>query len=278
MSPESKTIIVPWDFTEIAENALAHAVKFAKILQHEITLYHVAKKLKENDDVEKKLTEIASKYSAETGVKISAVVRDGNIFDAIKDLANELGATLVVMGTHGMKGMQKLTGSWALKVMVGSKAPFLVIQEPPKHENLRDIVFPIEFKFEDKEKLRWANYLANFYKVKIQICTPKIKDESLKKKTQSNVLFARKYLESKNILYDITELDGKDFSLDTISFAEKINASMILIMTTPNISFSDYAFGATEQKIIANDAKIPVMCINPREDLLSSEGFHTSGY
>ena len=38
-------------------------------------------------------------------------------------------------------------------------------------------------------------------------------------------------------------------------------------MTTKNIRFQDYVLGASEQQIIANEAKIPVMCVNPRTDI-----------
>ncbi len=40
-------------------------------------------------------------------------------------------ALMVIMGTHGIKGLQKYTGSWALKVIIGSSVPFLVIQDKP---------------------------------------------------------------------------------------------------------------------------------------------------
>ena len=64
------------------------------------------------------------------------------IFSTIGEVATEIDANLVIMGTHGIRGMQKLTGSWALKVIVGSKAPFLVVQGPPESDQLHDIVFP----------------------------------------------------------------------------------------------------------------------------------------
>jgi len=44
-------------------------------------------------------------------------------------------------------------------------------------------------------------------------------------------------------------------------------------MTTRDISLADYALGANEQQIIANKAKVPVMCVNPRSDLRKSQGF-----
>jgi len=42
----------------------------------------------------------------------------------------------------------------------------------------------------------------------------------------------------------------------TIDFAQKINADLILIVTTKNITFADYILGASEQQIIANSSRI----------------------
>ena len=47
---------------------------------------------------------------------------------------------------------------------------------------------------------------------------------------------------------------------------------MVMISTTRNISFQDYVLGASEQKMIANSEKLPVMCVNPRDDLTRTGG------
>ena len=57
--------------------------------------------------------------------------QEGEIFTTIADVAEELNASLIFLGTHGKVGMQKLTGSWALKVIIKSKVPFIVVQDPP---------------------------------------------------------------------------------------------------------------------------------------------------
>jgi nucleotide-binding universal stress UspA family protein len=67
----------------------------------------------------------------------------GTIFNTIGKYASDTDARMVIMGTHGIKGMQKLTGSWALKVIVKSKVPFLVVQDKPSEKRrFTDIVFP----------------------------------------------------------------------------------------------------------------------------------------
>lgn len=76
--------------------------------------------------------------------------------------------------------------------------------------------------------------------------------------------FAIKYLIQNNIEYEIHDMPHGKFAQHTIDFAQKINADLILIVTTKNITVADYVLGASEQYIIANSSKIPVCCVNPK--------------
>jgi nucleotide-binding universal stress UspA family protein len=265
MESENKTILVPWDFTEVAKYAADHALNISKITGGNISLLHIVKKEQEVPDVKNKLQAEAEKLSKEYGVPVEPFVRPGSIFNAIGKTSEELDAEIITMGTHGIKGMQKIMGSWALKVIVSSKVPFLVVQAPPESSKLEKIVFPLDFKKENKEKLRWVGYLSNYYKAKVHVIRPLYTDKGFKKGLQSNLIFAQKYLDNNSIDYEITVAEGKkDFPHETIEFAQSIKADVILIMTTKGISLADYVLGANEQYIIANSAKIPVMCVNPR--------------
>jgi len=169
------------------------------------------------------------------------------------------------MGTHGIKGMQKLTGSWALKVIVKSKVPFIVVQEPPADQDkYHNIVFPIDFRQENKEKMKMVLFLGKYFDSKVHILKGVTTDNSLFKKTNINLNFAVKYLIQNNISYEIHEVPKGNFAQQTIDFAVKIKADLIVIMTTKNITIADFVIGAEEQYIIANSSKIPVCCINPK--------------
>ena len=274
MSSEN-LIIVPWDFSQVAEYALQHALKIAKLTDGQIQLLHVVKKAREEAEAESKLNAIADDVQAKSGIRPSVLVREGSIFKVISDVANEFDATLLVMGTHGMKGMQKFTGSWALKVIAGSKAPFIVVQAPPEDdEPYNQIVFPVNFRLEDKEKLKWANYLAHFFKTKLHVVYQEVTDIDLKQKIVSNLRFAKRYFDERKIEYEIVALRGEDsLAEETIEYSKEINAGMIMVMTTKHISFQDYVLGADEQIIIANKYQIPVMSVNPREDLRKAVKF-----
>ncbi len=269
MEDHHETILVPWDFTPVAECALEHAFRMAKKIDcKSITLLHIIKKSREYDDAHKRLTLMAGDFSGKNGVKVEVEVSVGSIFTTIAEKADELKASLVIMGTHGIKGMQKLTGSWALKVIVSSKVPFVVVQEPPHENDMEKVIFPVDFKRENKEILNWVSYLSHFYKLKFYIIKPNTTDLGFIKRIKGNIAFARRFLDSKNIDYEIHAADGKkSFAVETIEYAREIHADMIIVMSTKNIGLADYVIGASEQYIIANAAKIPVMVINPREDL-----------
>lgn len=277
MEKDNKLIIIPWDFSKVAENALMHGIKIAKIVNNDIRLLHIInkeKKQEEKDEVKQKLDKVAEKILSEHSINTSSVILEGNIFSTISKYASDEEANLVIMGTHGIKGMQKFTGSWALKVIVGSKVPFIVVRDKPHHQDkIRSIIFPIDFRSENKEKVSMAIYMGKYFDSKVLILKDPVTDKALARRINTNLNFAIKYLIQNNIEYDIHTVEKKgNFAKETLKFAEKNEADLILIMTTKHINFSDYMLGASEQYIIANSSKIPVMCVNPKSHL-TTHGF-----
>jgi len=277
MEEKQKLIVVPWDFTPVAESALAHAVKIGKMVGDSICLLHIVdSNIKPKAEGEKRalLKHVAEENSRKYDFSISAEVVRGSIFTSIAEFANDNEASLVIMGTHGMVGMQKITGSWALKVIVKSKAPFIVVQEPPvDQERYHNIVFPIDFRVENKEKMGMAIFMGKYFDSKIHILRTTTNDRSLKTKINRNLNFAVKYLIQNNVEYEIHEVPHGKMAQQTIDFAQRTKADLILIVTTKNITLADYMLGASEQYIIANSSKIPVCCVNPRASFASTSQF-----
>jgi nucleotide-binding universal stress UspA family protein len=277
MEVHQKLIVVPWDFTQVAENALAHAVKISRMVGNEVCLLHIVSTGMSVPELGQKrvlLQHVTDVNSKKYNMVISSYIVKGTIFKSIAKFANEKDASLVVMGTHGMLGMQKLTGSWALKVIVKSKVPFIVVQDPPTdQERYHNIVFTIDFRSENKEKIKMAIFMGKYFDSKVHFLITKTTDKYLLKKTNVNINFAIRYLMQNNIEYELHEVERGNFAQQTIDFAQKINADLILIVTTKNISFADYVIGASEQFIIANSSKIPVCCVNPKVSYASTGQF-----
>lgn len=268
MSMEKNTILVTWDFSKPAENALKYATRIGSIVENKVFIFHVYEEDSQKEEVENKLKEATKKYSEELEYEINYVLKKGSIFDEISAYASEEENQInfVILGTHGMTGKQKLFGSKALRVINGSNVPFLVVKnEPPEKDKFTDIVFPIDYKSENKEKLQWAIFLGKYLNSKIHLFKYVPRDKSLQKKANVNLNFAIRFLIQNNIEYEIhTAESNKDFMKETLLFSKSVNADVILITTTKHMTLVDLIFAAKEQYLIANDAGIPVMCVNPR--------------
>jgi nucleotide-binding universal stress UspA family protein len=272
METNTLRLLIPWDFTPVAENALKYAAKISSlVVGAQVELIHVIEagglfakgKLTEKEATEK-LKADYNRIKGDYGIEIKTTVMEGNIFHTISDYAAEINAGLVIMGTHGIKGVQKLTGSWALKVIAGSSVPFLVVQdEPKKNRVFEHVVMPLDFSFDEKEKLQWAIKVSLQYKSQIHIILPNSFDSGVQKKVNYNLAFAKKHLETHNIPYEIHSAGkGNKFQEEIVKLALDIEADLIITMTSGSLDFTDYVFGTQEQYVIANESKIPVMCIN----------------
>ena len=271
----SKTILVPTDFTKVAQTALDHANHIATLLNKTVTLLHVVKEDKEKKKADEQIKAIASDNKLKSGIETSTVVDVGSIFTEIGKVADIVGAALVVMGTHGVKGIQKLVGSYALRVITNSNVPFVVVQEKAFADHgYKNIVLPMYFAKESKQKLEWAVYVAKLFNSKCHIIADYESDEFSAKAVTNNVAYSRSFLKNNGVDFEVTELDKNSASLEkeTIRYSVKVNADLIVVMTTLDKSLSEFIIGTPEQYIIANEAQIPVMCINPIDIMRSKEG------
>lgn len=270
MEEIKRTILLPYDFTELSEYALQHAVQFAKMLDSDLTLLNVIKNLNDEIEVTEKLTRKAEETKKEYNILPKVLVRPGKVSEAIKRIATNLDALLVIMKTSGPKGIKKYTGSRAIKVMFGSKIPFIVIQAPPKRSKINHVIVPIDFRYENKEKLKWIHFLVKVYKPNVSLFRPATTDYRIR----NNLKFAMRFLEGRKINFELVHARGKkSFVEETIEFSDFIGADLIVIMLSRRITIDKVLFGLRDQKFISNNYKIPIMCLNPRTDLRKYAGF-----
>jgi nucleotide-binding universal stress UspA family protein len=273
----SRPVIVPWDFTQISMNAYEHAVNLASILKKEIVLLHIVRDVTDIDNSFEKLKAKAIELQNEFKITTHPIIKSGNIFDTVKVFADESKAEMVVMGTHGVKGWQKFFGSNALKMVAKSKIPFVIIQEKPLTGKFDNIIFPIDFRKENKEQVNYINYLSSNFGSKFLVFKRLASDRGFKKRIASNLHFVESFFKMNNINYEIFSATNKlSFEKEVVQFAKEMNSELIIVLTTRDLGFVDYLIAAKEQSIIANSEKIPVMCINPKPAKLAS-GFRAAG-
>jgi nucleotide-binding universal stress UspA family protein len=220
-----------------------------------------------------KIEQIAEENTKNNNISTSAIIRIGNIFEDIGDTAVELGAKLIIMGTHGAKGMQKLVGSHALKVITNSETPFIVVQEKnPKSTGYNNIVLPLDLEKESKQKLKYVADIASYFESKIHIFVQKSNDKDSMNEIKRNLVFAKNYFMEHNVSFT-THVDeaGGDLEDELVRYAAKVDADLICIMNEKDSFISSFLLGSSVQELITNQAEIPVMTVNPK-DIGSSAG------
>ena len=264
-----KIILVPTDFSEVCDNAINQAAAAAKHLQYKVVLLHVIDKSTKSflknegegfDYVEKQLETIAANIVAEFGIQVDTVSKEGDIFTTISEVATDVDASLMYMGTHGKVGMQKLTGSYALKVVTNSPVPVIVIQKRQFDGPYREIVFPITSDAGIWEKTEWAVHIAKQFKATIKIFqhSGEVVDKAVAGITN--------HFHKNDVKYTINVAQkSSGFSNQVIDFATSSNTDMILIMTNPEKGLSSFILGSYDEEMIFNTSQIPVMCVNPRD-------------
>jgi nucleotide-binding universal stress UspA family protein len=262
----SKKYLVPHDFSHVGDTALNHALNVAKTTGGSVLLLHVVPKPAEVDTAKERLEAMAVKCRKAENVAVEAIVRIGNIFEDIAQVAEEVDAEMIFMGTHGTKGWQKISGSRALKVVTNSSTPFVIVQSKPiKATGYDDIVVPLDLDSTTKQKLVIVVSMAKYFKSKVHIITPYTTDTEDKTEIKINLAFAQKYLRDNGIEFThTTATNDASFDREIIKFAARIDADLIAIMNKTGDKIGGDIFAtSSEQMIITNDAQVAVVLLNP---------------
>ena len=266
-------LLVPTDFTNEAHSAIQHAVKLGVIIQAEVILLNV---VKEKNDISNATAKLADEEkwakSINENIEVRSIVRVGNIFDDIGDAASELGVSMIFMGTHGASGWQKITGRYALKVITNSSVPFIVVQDQLMNDTGYDsIVVPLDLNNETKQKLEMVANIAHYFDSEVHLITPNESDEFLSNKLKANRIWAAKYLKGKKVKFTTQIVDEGDNLLEGVfKLSAKVEADLIAIMNLQKNSLMGILGSSYQQEIIANKAKIPVLCLNPLKSTIAS--------
>lgn len=263
-------ILVPTDFTSVADTAIKNAVKIAKIMNGEIIILHVVEKDAQVNAGQNKVDEITAIINQEENIPTVGKIVVGNIFEDITKVAKYEGARLIIMGTHGRKGIQHIVGSYAMKVITGSEIPFIVVQDKLVPETYKNIVFPIDFKAETKSKIALTASMASQLGAKIHIFAEHNDDQFQHKQIDNNIAYAKKFLTEKNIDFTVKVAEESgDFVKQIIHYSTSINADMLAVLNLNYRSISHFLKN-DEEELISNEAQIPVLMVNPSQSFLAS--------
>lgn len=283
-----KTLIVPVDFSDFSLKGMDLAILLARKYKASIEMVYVQKKTgeyypsikeKQLKWAEQKFKEIQQEYSVKLGkkTKIDFIIKHGKVHEEIVNQCMSHKDAVIVTSTHGISGFDAIfLGSNATKIIALSERMVYTINSENCPEDIKNIVLPIDYTKESRQKVPFVIELAKLFKSQVHVVTTVTKkDDDLHKKAALYSEQVCKALEKEKINVKTKLLVGKSIADSIIKYSESAKADLIAIMSEQSVSLANLLLGS-EAELVLTKSSVPVLTIKPKE-LILHESFRTQG-
>lgn len=274
-------ILVPHDFSDAGKCAVSYGLMLAGIFQCELTLVHILTKKTlqasaspENTEAEarNRLAGVAARLQQNSRVKINAYVLRGPVNEVVKMIVIKINAIIVVAGLNTVNRTPSdyFSPSNLVSDYRELRIPLLIVHNKRPDPGAFDrIILPVDFSRESKEKASWAAYFGKKNSSYITLVHTEYKDAFFSIQLRNNLMLIHKLFSSLNTSYNTHKAERikSDIERYALSYAKMKDAGMLIITATKDWGIDDFLLGPVEKKIITNEDQLPVMMINPRDDL-----------
>lgn len=275
-----KNILCPVDFSETSMVKIEQAVYTAKVVDAEVTLMHVVETYSLNSSIAKekyeqegreaaiekvvneKLDEIIAKIK-DKHVVIHKKIAFGKIYQAIIDVADEINARLIVMGTTGTSRFGKILGTNASRVVRAAKCPVITMRDKSRVFKYKNILLPLDFSKETRQKVRIAIETAHQFGSEIHVMSVMTStDEFHVSKLRAQLNVVKQQIKDAGVPFTAKLIKGKKIAETILNYAPVVSADCIFIMTQQEVGFVEMMVGTSAEQVI-NNAMIPVISVRP---------------
>lgn len=278
-----KNILVPTDFSDVSLNAIKVAADIAKKDPNTVlTIVHVYDMAyiwsgtwigsdsgsllvnkEETARIQKELQEKMHdlvKSDFLQGIKLHTLILADIDIHEITEHEKVGHQDLVVMGTHGVKGIKEVfIGSNAEKFIRHSSIPVLAVKEYNKTAHFENMVFASDFSDDAVENFDRVKNLAQLFGSHIflvKVITPINFEDSSVSEASINAFIEKTGITNctRHIYNHISVEEG------ILKFAHKVNADVIALETHGRTGISHIVNGSLTEDV-ANHATIPVISV-----------------
>lgn len=277
---KTKKILIPFDFSETAENAVKHAALIAALTKGELIILNVQKKnellnmllpilnIKKpsaiSEFISEKLSSEATRIEKTYGIKTSSIFSTGSISSEIISICNEIKVDLIVMGTKGGDSHNDLfMGTHTYRTLTKSDLPILTVRINPLIKGYSTILLPIDLSIHTRQKVNVAIQFAKLFNATLSILGMYNQSETTHKfKLDVYLKQIEKECEKKNVSVHCDLVKTEHKVKKTLQFAKKVNADIIISMTDQDTEMKTILLNNYIHQLI-NHSKVPILCIKP---------------
>ncbi len=259
---ERGIILIPIDFTEQSIFAIKQSYNLAKYTHSKIVLLHVYDK--PGNERYEDLTKLCKQTEAESGlVPIEFMNVKGDIYDETDRVAEEIGATLIIMGLESHMKFKDIFGGSASKLIRKAPCPVITIRGREHRDGCEHILLPLDLSRESREKVDVAVQFAKYFGASIRVLSVfSPSDLAYENQLLAYSHQVKQFIKSKGISCTNKSIASNHVAETVVDYANKIEADLIMIMNKQELSVKEF-FGGTEAQHIVDISNIPVMTVNP---------------
>lgn len=258
---ERGTLLIPIDFTEQSILAIKQAYNLAKYTHSKIVLLHAYDKvgLERYDD----LKALVKKIEEESGVPTDFMNVKGNIYVELPRVAEEIKATLVLLGIESHISRKDIIKASAFQMIRECKTPVISIRGKDNRDGCENILLPLDLSRESREKVDIAIQFAHYFGSSIRILSVfSLSDAAYENQLLAYAHQVKQYIKGKGISCSNKSIASDSIAETVVDYANKIEADLIIIMNKPSLSLKEYFSGSEAQKVV-DISNLPVMTVNP---------------
>ncbi len=275
-----KSFLVAVDFSNCSVNALMHAAHLAYYTNTQIEMIWVNNPAKTkvyvtsdastglinemNAQFQRLKEELQTKYY---GLKVDFLIREGKVHKEIGLQARESNSQMIVAGTHGSTGFERMwMGSNVYRIVSSAPCPVLTVRAGVNvNDRVNTIIFPVDSSVETREKVTITAELARSTHARVIVL--KLYSTEMIEVKDSVDIYADQvadYLRKEGIEVSMDEAHAENLTVTTIDYARKVDANLIVIMTEQEKKMANFVIGSYAQQML-DSAHIPVLSVRPQQ-------------
>lgn len=255
------------------EEVVSHACHLARFLNKGLILLYVEDERYGGPSIQE-ATEVLMKIEAQhPDVRPAHAAIKGKTKELINALPTMLNGVIAVVGVNPKATRREATHPrQVLRNFSECKIAYLTVQAPlVSPDSYQDIAYGIDFRKESKEKLIWASYFARFNRSRLLMLHYDYSDEGLRTKWSNNVRFMNKFFKNVGVGYEQASVQGRALYPETLicQAAADHGCGLLISVTTDtrDLDIIEWFLGVQEDRTIRNAAQLPVLYLNPRDDI-----------
>ena len=256
------------DFSATSAQALQYSIDLLQnVPSGTLHVLHVVEHQKDTEKALASLQAFVGNVRNPKNVKMHTDVALGDLYDEVGLYTQKQSFDFLLFGTHGAKGIQKIFGSHAVKLVQHTACPCIIVQDEIAigEDGIKEIALPLTLEVEDKKILAYTAGLAKLLAARIEIIYPEHDDEFLAATIRRNLKFTTAHFEVQGIPFGTNPVDsGLHFDDHVIRVAVEKECDLIAVVNHHEDGIRNLFGWSFDQNMIENNAHIPVLTIDAK--------------